>query len=310
MARIVVTGGAGFIGSHIVDALLARKHDVYVLDDLSSGSRENLEHVPQVVFHKVDIRSASACDLLERLSPQILVHAAAQISVRASMEQPQVDTDINVTGLVNMLSALREQRGAHVVFLSSGGAIYGEQVAFPANEDHPINPESVYGLSKRVGEEYLDFWNKAWGVTSTSLRLSNVYGPRQNPHGEAGVVAIFAQHLLAKRGITINGTGEQTRDFVYVEDVAEAVGRAVDSRARGIFNIGTGRETPILEIARMIRKGIAPDAPVEHAPAKSGEQMRSCIDNQRARQRLEWNPKVQLSEGIERTVEWFRKSKR
>lgn len=310
MARIVVTGGAGFIGSHIVDALLARKHDVHVLDDLSSGCRENLEHVPQVVFHKVDIRSASANDLLERLSPHIVVHAAAQISVRASMEHPALDTDVNVTGLVNMLSALKEQRGAHVVFLSSGGAIYGEQIAFPADEDHPVNPESVYGLSKRVGEEYLEFWNRVWGVTSTSLRLSNVYGPRQNPHGEAGVVAIFTQRLLGNQGIAINGTGEQTRDFVYVEDVAEAVGRAVDSRAHGIFNIGTGKETTILELARLIRAAIAPDAPINHVSAKSGEQMRSCIDNQRALRRLEWAPKIELGPGIQRTIDWFRDAKR
>jgi UDP-glucose 4-epimerase len=205
-----------------------------------------------------------------------------------------------------MLSALREQRGAHVVFLSSGGAIYGEQVAFPANEEHPINPESVYGLSKRVGEEYLDFWNKAWGVTSTSLRLSNVYGPRQNPHGEAGVVAIFCERLLASKDITIFGTGEQTRDFVFVGDVAEAVHRSVETRAVGEFNIGTAKETSINSLATTLRDAACPTAQIHHAPGKAGEQMRSVIDNTKAGATLGWRPTVQMDVGLQRTLEWYR----
>lgn len=310
MTRIVVTGGAGFIGSHIVDVLVARGHEVHVIDDLSSGSRANLAHTQGVQLHVVDMRTPEACALVERLAPDFVVHAAAQVSVRTSMDQPALDTDLNVTGLVNILAALRNRRGAHVVFLSSGGAVYGEQVAFPAKEDHPINPESVYGLSKRVGEEYLEFWNRTWGVTSTSLRLSNVYGPRQNPHGEAGVVAIFCERLLGGKNITVNGTGKQTRDFVYVEDVAEAVGRAVDTRAIGQFNIGTSKETTIAHLAERLRDLTAPKADIAYGDAKAGEQMRSCIDNSAARAKLSWTPRVDFWAGLERTVAWYKSAAR
>lgn len=305
MAKVVVTGGAGFIGSHIVDKLLARKHEVHIIDDLSSGTRDNLAHIPNVNLHVLDIRSQEAKLAVERLAPDFVVHAAAQVSVRISMDQPALDTDLNVTGLVNILSALKDRKGTHVVFLSSGGAIYGEQVAFPAKEDHPIKPESVYGLSKRVGEEYLEFWSRTWGVTSTSLRLSNVYGPRQNPHGEAGVVAIFCERLLAGKSITVNGTGEQTRDFVYVEDVAEAVGRAVDTRCVGEFNIGTSKETSITYLAEQLRALTAPTAEISYSEAKPGEQMRSCIDNSSAKAKLSWSPKVDFEQGLRQTVNWY-----
>jgi UDP-glucose 4-epimerase len=183
--------------------------------------------------------------------------------------------------------------------------VYGEQVAFPAKEDHPIKPESVYGLSKRVGEEYLEFWSRTWGVTSTSLRLSNVYGPRQNPHGEAGVVAIFCERLLAGKSITVNGTGKQTRDFVYVEDVAEAVGRAVDTRCVGEFNIGTSKETSVTQLAEGLRALTAPTAEILYAEAKPGEQMRSCIDNSAARAKLSWAPTVDFEQGLKQTVAWY-----
>jgi UDP-glucose 4-epimerase len=306
MAKVVVTGGAGFIGSHIVDKLVARKHEVHIIDDLSSGSRNNIAHQSQVKLHVLDIRSNEARECVERLAPDFVVHAAAQVSVRISMDQPALDTDLNVTGLVNILSALTSHKGAHVVFLSSGGAIYGEQVAFPAKEDHPIKPESVYGLSKRVGEEYLEFWSRTWGVTSTSLRLSNVYGPRQNPHGEAGVVAIFCERLLAGKSIAINGSGKQTRDFVYVEDVAEAVGRAVDTRASGEFNIGTAKETSVTALAEQLRALTAPGAEIVYAEAKPGEQMRSCIDNSAAKAKLAWSPKVDFEQGLKHTVSWYR----
>ena len=201
MATVLVTGGAGFIGSHIVDRLLARSHKVHVLDDLSSGSKKNL--AAGVPLHVVDMRSEAARKLVEDLAPDCIVHAAAQVSVRISMEQPALDTDLNVTGLINILTPLRDRKGTHVVFLSSGGAVYGEQETFPAPETHRVMPESVYGLSKRVGELYLEFWSRVWGVTSTALRLSNVYGPRQNPHGEAGVVAIFCERLLAGKSIAV-----------------------------------------------------------------------------------------------------------
>ncbi len=304
MATVLVTGGAGFIGSHIVDRLLARSHTVHVLDDLSSGSKKNL--AAGVPLHELDMRSEKARELVEKLAPDFIVHAAAQVSVRVSMEQPALDTDLNVTGLINILTPLRDRKGTHVVFLSSGGAVYGEQESFPAPETHRIMPESVYGLSKRVGELYLEFWSRVWGVTSTALRLSNVYGPRQNPHGEAGVVAIFCERLLAGKSIAVNGTGKQTRDFVYVEDVAEAVGRAVDTRAVGEFNVGTSRETTITELAERLRDMACPTVEIHYAAAKAGEQMRSCIDVAKAKKVLGWTPKMEFAPGLEHTLAWYK----
>jgi UDP-glucose 4-epimerase len=308
MGTVLVTGGAGFIGSHIVDRLLARSHKVHVLDDLSSGSKKNL--AAGVPLHELDMRSEKARALVTDLAPDFIVHAAAQVSVRVSMEQPALDTDLNVTGLINILTPLRDKKGTHVVFLSSGGAVYGEQECFPAPESHPVKPESVYGLSKRVGEMYLEFWSRVWGVTSTSLRLSNVYGPRQNPHGEAGVVAIFCERLLAGKSIAVNGTGKQTRDFVYVEDVAEAVGRAVDTRSVGEFNIGTAQETTITELAERLRELACPSAEISYAPAKAGEQMRSCIDISKAKKVLGWAPSMDFRKGLGHTLEWYRTATR
>lgn len=316
MPKIIVTGGAGFIGSHIVDRLIAASpnNQLIVIDDLSSGLRSNIPS--DVPLYQLDIRSADAAKLVMDIEPDVIVHAAAQISVRISMDNPALDTDVNVTGLVNLLNALRpnasqssavsKMKVPHVVFLSSGGACYGEQELFPAPEGHPVRPESIYGLSKRVGEMYLEFWSRVWGITSTSMRLSNVYGPRQNPHGEAGVIAIFCERLLAGKDIVVNGSGEQTRDFVYVGDVAGGVAKAIEQRVVGEFNIGTSRETSILSIAKDLRDRVCPQAKIDFAPAKSGEQMRSVIDNSLARTALGWVPQVELDEGIKRTIEWYR----
>jgi UDP-glucose 4-epimerase len=305
MAKIIVTGGAGFIGSHIVDRLRVG-NKIHVIDDLSSGNPKNL---PQdVELHELDIRSKEASDLVAKLQPDVVVHAAAQISVRISMDRPTLDTDVNVTGLINILTPLCNNKNAHVVFLSSGGACYGEQEVYPAPESHPIRPESVYGLSKRVGEMYLEFWSRVWGVTSTALRLSNVYGPRQNPHGEAGVVAIFCERLLAGKDITVFGSGEQTRDFVFVGDVAEAVFQSVQKRCIGEFNIGTAHETSIASLAEDLRVRACPQAKINFAPAR--EQMRSVIDNSLAKKVLEWQPTVSFAAGLDKTLAWYRQGSR
>ncbi len=308
--RALVTGGAGFIGSHIVDGLLAAGYTVEVIDDLSSGVKDNLH--PSIPVHVLDICSPEAAALVSRGSFDVLVHAAAQISVRRSMEDPRFDTKVNVSGLVNLLQGLRENTGPkkpHVVFISTGGAIYGEQETFPAAEDHPIRPTSIYGLAKRVGELYLEFWTREFGLTTSCLRLGNVYGPRQNPHGEAGVVAIFCKKLLAGEVPMINGDGEQTRDFVYVEDVARAVVKVVEKSQSGIFNVGTGKEVSVNTLYSHIQSAVQTPIAAQYGPKKEGEQMRSVIDASLAAKVLGWSPSVSLEEGMKRTGEFFRGSK-
>lgn len=304
MAKAVVTGGAGFIGSHIVDTLLAAGHSVEIIDDLSTGVESNV--AKGVTLHKADIRSPEARALMAKIQPDILVHAAAQISVRVSMENPVFDTEVNVVGLVNLLHAFEGRRYPHIVFLSTGGAIYGEQDVFPAAEDHPIRPTSVYGNAKRAGETYLDLWGRQYGLKWVALRLANVYGPRQNPHGEAGVVAIFTQRLLRNEQPIINGEGTQTRDFVYVGDVAAAVRAVTDKKVTGIYNIGTGRETNVNQLYEMIRPAVGSAIKAQHAEAKAGEQMRSCIDASAAGKTFGWKPSMPIEQGIKATVEWFR----
>jgi UDP-glucose 4-epimerase len=309
MAKVIVTGGAGFIGSHIVDLLVSHGHTVEVIDDLSSGRAENLP--PSIKLHKLDIRSAEARSVIDGVRPDGVIHAAAQMSVRMSMEDPAFDTSVNVSGLVNILDVLCRSRspGAPApffAFLSTGGAIYGEQESFPATESHRIMPASVYGLSKRVGELYLDFWARELGVPFAALRLGNVYGPRQNPHGEAGVVAIFNQKLLKGEVPTINGSGEQTRDFVYVADVARAVVTAFEKRVSGIFNIGTGKETSVNVLYDQICRAVGHRPEPNRVAAKAGEQMRSVIDAGAAATALEWHPEMSLERGIEATTAWFR----
>lgn len=304
MAKIVVTGGAGFIGSHIVEAFLKGGHQITVIDDLSSGSRDNL--FPGVEFLELDIRSEKTREALAKISPDVVVHTAAQMSVRKSMEDPTFDAQVNVVGLVNILQAFELKKLPFFVFLSTGGAIYGEQETFPAREDHPLKPASIYGLAKHVGEEYLEFWHREFGLSYAALRLGNVYGPRQSPHGEAGVVAIFNKKLIAGDVPVINGTGEQTRDYVYVKDVARAVESVSTRSVTGTYNIGTGRETSVNTLYQMIIKGLGSSVQPAYGAAKAGEQMRSSIDASAALKAFGWKPEVSLEVGCQETSDWFR----
>jgi UDP-glucose 4-epimerase len=302
--RILITGGAGFIGSTIADLFLASGWDVAVLDDLSSGKRENVPAGAR--FYPVDVRSKAALEVLDREKPQVVCHQAAQIDVRRSMTDPRFDADVNVGGLLNLMEgAVAAGSVEHVLLASSGGATYGDTDRIPTPEDHPQLPVSHYGAAKAASELYLGVYRASYGIPFTALRYSNVYGPRQDPHGEAGVVAIFCGRLLEGRPCTIYGDGAQTRDYVFAGDVARANLLAAEKRHQGPLNVGTGVETDVNQLYRLIARAAGSDRPAEHAPARLGEQKRSCIDPSRAAAALGWRPEVPLAEGLRRTFEWF-----
>lgn len=301
--KILVTGGAGFIGSHVADALLAKGHDVHVMDDLSGGRRER---VPEAAtFHEVDIRSEEAARLLMEEQVEVLVHHAAQMDVRRSVADPRFDADVNVGGLLNLMEAGRKGQLQRVVLASTGGAIYGEPDYAPQDEAHPLRPLSPYGITKRASELYLFYYEQQYGIPYVSLRYANVYGPRQNPHGEAGVVAIFTQRMLAGEQPYIFGDGSQTRDFVYVGDVVRANVRALGLNRSAVINIGTATETSVNTLFRTLRDLIDPGIEEVHAEGKPGEQQRSVLAYDKARMLLDWVPEVTLEEGLRRTVDWF-----
>jgi len=302
--KILVTGGAGFIASHIADAYLAGGHEVVIIDNLSSGKRANLPAA--ATFYHTDIRSPEAREIVRRERPQVLSHHAAQMDVRRSVADPAFDAEVNVLGFINLLEAAREVGIAKVLFASSGGAVYGEQEAFPAPESHPHNPLSPYGITKATGEHYLFYYHAVYGLPYVALRYANVFGPRQDPHGEAGVVAIFTERLLGGQAPTINGDGKQTRDYVFVGDVVRANVAALATGFVGPINIGTGVETDVNVLYAHLRVLTGSPFQAEHGPAKAGEQHRSVVDNHRAAEVLKWRPEVPLQEGLRRTVEFFR----
>lgn len=302
--KVLVTGGAGFIGSHVVDRLLQEGHDVVVVDNLVTGKRKN---VPKAVqFYKLDIENPKLERIFRNERPSIVFHLAAQMNVRRSVEDPMFDAQVNVLGTLNVLEQASKHGARKVIFSSSGGAIYGEQLAFPAPESHLTQPLSPYGISKLCGEHYLSYYHRLSGIQVVSLRYANVYGPRQDPEGEAGVVAIFIQKMLRGEQAVVNGNGRQTRDFVFVEDVVESNLMAMGPAVEGVYNVGTGIETSVNDLFRIIVDLTKVEFKEVHGPAKRGEQARSVIDSTKLHRDLGWEPKVDLREGLRRTVEYFR----
>jgi UDP-glucose 4-epimerase len=302
--KILVTGGAGFIGSHVAEAYVAAGHDVVVVDDLSSGKR------PQVPagarFVQMDVRAPEIREVFRAERPELLSHHAAQMDVRRSVADPQFDASVNLMGLLNLLEAGRESGLRRVLFASSGGAAYGEQDEFPAPETHKLEPVSPYGVSKRASELYLSCYRAMYGLEYVAMRYANVYGPRQDPHGEAGVVAIFTVKLLSGEQPTINGDGKQTRDYVYVGDLVRANVALATHPYVGPMNFGTGIETDVNQLFGHIRAACGVEAPETHGPGKPGEQKRSVISPRLAGEVIGWRPEVELAEGIGKTVAFFR----
>jgi UDP-glucose 4-epimerase len=301
---ICVTGGAGFIASHVAEALLAAGHRVLIVDDLSSGRKENVPAGAELVV--CDVRDPAAARLLAERGVEVLVHHAAQMDVRRSVADPVFDADVNVLGMLNLLEGARSARVRQVLFASTGGAIYGDQDVHPAAEDHPARPLSPYGVAKLACERYLYFYHREYGLDATCLRYANVYGPRQNPHGEAGVVAIFLHRLLAGERPVINGDGGQTRDYVYVGDVVRANLAALGRPGFRVLNVGTGVETDVNTLYDAIRRALGSDVPAHHGPAKAGEQRRSSISSDLLERELSVKVDTPLEKGIHITADWFR----
>ncbi len=306
--KALVTGGAGFIGSTLVDRLLAEGHDVDAVDDLSTGSLANLARARAsgggLRFHQLDVRAPEIVELMALRRPEVVFHLAAQISVAASVEQPFFDAEVNVLGTLRVLEGARACGARKVVFAASGGTLYGDVDAaeLPVDERHERRPQAPYGLSKKVGCEYLELYRELYGLDYAALALANVYGPRQDPHGEAGVVAIFASALLAGKAPTINGDGEQTRDFVYVDDVVDAFSRAAGRGAGLLCNIGTGRQVSINDLYAAMAAAAGSTLEARHGPPRTGDVPASALDPRLAAEQLGWCPWTELAVGVRAVI--------
>jgi UDP-glucose 4-epimerase len=305
MAKILVTGGAGFIGSHVVDLFVSQGYEVIIVDDLSTGRSSNLN--PAAKFHQLDIRDPKLRDVFEAERPDFISHHAAQMDVRRSVAQPLFDAHVNILGSINLIECAKEFGVKHFVYISTGGAVYGEPQSLPCDEMHPINPICQYGASKHTVEHYLYMYHVNYGLNYTVLRYPNVFGPRQDPHGEAGVVAIFTGKMLDREPVTINGDGEQTRDFVYVGDCARAnlLALTVDHEP-GIYNLGWGLPTSINQIFSTLAKVTDYPHPARYGPAKVGETRHIYLDASKVGKDLGWTPTFTLEEGLQETVDYFR----
>lgn len=306
--NILLTGAAGFIGSHVADACLGAGHRVTIVDDLSMGKPENINS--RAEFHRLDIRNSEIGALFERGKFEIVIHHAAQMDVRKSVDDPLFDASVNIVGTINLLEACRKTAVRKFIFASTGGAIYGDQDYFPADEEHPLRPVSPYGISKLAVEKYLHYYRMVHGLQAICLRYANVYGPRQNPHGEAGVVAIFTSKLLAGQKPVINGDGRQTRDYVYIDDVVSANMFALTYDSSDIFNVGTGVETTVNELYAHLRTLTGQKGEAQHGAAKQGEQLRSVLESRKLKTISGWKPFVDIREGLRRTVDYFRQKAR
>jgi UDP-glucose 4-epimerase len=302
--KILVTGGAGFIASQIVDAYLGEGHNVYILDNLSTGFERNIN--PKAYFIKADITDSKLLNLFTKEKFEIVNHHAAQIDVRKSVNDPIFDANTNILGTINLLQCCIKTGVKKFMFASTGGAVYGEQEYFPADEKHPTNPVSPYGITKLTIEKYLYFYKNEYGLNHTILRYANVYGPRQNPFGEAGVVAIFVNKLLKNENPIINGEGNQTRDYVFVEDVVKANVITLSSNHSDIYNIGTGIETSVNDLFRKLNAIAGEKAIEKHGPSPKGEQLRSIITSEKIFQKFNWKPSVKIDEGLRKTFDSFK----
>lgn len=304
MSKILVTGGAGFIGSHIVDELIAQDHSVVVVDNLSTGSKKNLNK--KAKFYEVDITTPGLLEeVFERETPEIIFHLAAQASVPDSVAKPAFDVKVNIIGTINILELCEKYDVKKIIFSSTGGAIYGDDVTRPTDETAKADPVTPYGIDKLFGESFVRYFAKRSELQYIILRYANVYGPRQNPHGEAGVVAIFSTRMLAGEPITIHGNGDQTRDYVYVSDVVAANLAAMKSPVSGIYNVGRAIEISVNELALQIAELSKTKGSIDHGPARP-EQLASSLNANKAYLELDWKSKVDISEGLRQTVEWYK----
>jgi UDP-glucose 4-epimerase len=316
MAKILVTGGAGFIGSHLVDSLIERGNNVVVIDNLSSGKKENLNS--KAIFHRADICDSSIAGILKNENPDVIFHLAAKTNARKSVEDPITDAKTNIIGSLNIIESFLSANGRDcqklaakkIIFFSTGGVMYGEANVIPTPEAYSSQPICPYGVNKLAVEKYLNYYNKIFGLPYIVLRLANVYGPRQDANGKAGVVAVFCGEILSGKVPVINGDGEQTRDYIYIEDVVSAAQLVMEKGNNDFFNIGTGKETSVNEIFRGLKKFLDSTCEENHGPAKSGEHKRGCLDSSKAKQKIDWQPEYSVEDGLKKTAAWFRESKK
>ena len=305
--NILVTGGAGFIGSNIADSYIEQGHNVVIVDNLSTGKKEFLN--PKAEFYEMDIRDEMLSDIFKKHQIDIVNHHAGQIDLRKSVESPKFDIDINIVGSVNLIQHAYKNNIKKVIFASTGGAIYGEHDYFPADENHPTRPYAPYGINKLTVEKYLFYYNHVFGLNYTVFRYANIYGPRQNPLGESGVIAIFTDKILKNIEPLINGDGEQTRDYVYVSDVVKANIIALDSQKSTTYNIGTSIETSVNDIFEQINDFAGTGFKGKHGPEKKGEQRRSVLSYEKIRKELKWKPDIKIEDGIKLTIDYFKRHK-